>query len=146
MHHHQRKMLTRLAMTLAISLCQGCMFNPVPQSAAPCKAGSLCTLHGKLVLLPGAPAGAAIVDIGDECVKLALPDEFYAEPVRSQWNGRKVTVEGFAFAQPDSNIDGDLLTWYSEKDRRLAIGACDNGLGIYVDRMRAKAGRTWPDP
>lgn len=134
-----------LAMALAVNLCQGCMFNPIPERAEPCRAGSHCTLQGKLALLPGAPAGAAVVDLGDECVKLALPDEFYVDPIRSQWNGRTVTVDGSAFAQPDSNVDGDLLTWYSEKDRRLAIGACDNGLGIYVDRMRTQAGRTWPD-
>ncbi|WP_162125647.1 hypothetical protein [Pseudoxanthomonas wuyuanensis] len=103
-----------------------------------------CALEGKLYLHPGEPAGAALLLSGEECAKLALPDFFYADPVRKKWNGKKVKVVGRAFLQPGIDSDGDgVLMWYAERDRKLALGMCDGGMGIYVISLEA-SGEVWP--
>jgi len=108
-----------------------------------CAAGSPCTLRGVLQMFPGEPAGAAVLSDGGRCAKLALPDAFYADPLRKQWHNKAVVVEGRAFAQPNTQTDMGVLSWYAEKDRKLATGMCDHGPGIYVDTLRSASGETW---
>lgn len=103
-----------------------------------------CALEGKLHLYPGDPAGAALLLSGEECAKLALPDDFYVDPVRKKWNGKKVKVMGRAFLQPGIESGGDgVLMWYAEQDRKLALGMCDGGMGIYVTSLKT-SGEIWP--
>ncbi|WP_282297738.1 hypothetical protein [Stenotrophomonas sp. PS02289] len=109
-----------------------------------CKPGSHCVVVGRLTLHPGAPAGAALVSKGDDCVKLALPDAFYSDVAQGRWNNQLVSVDGVGFLQPDTRMEDEVLMWYSFKDRRLSTGMCDDGPGIYVERMRSHAGHAWP--
>jgi hypothetical protein len=111
---------------------------------ASCVPGEPCTIKGKLNLQPGQPpAWAALAKIKGECAKLALPDEFYRDA--KLWNGQIVEVTGRAFQQPSfEDKDGTATLWYTEGDRKLATWACDGSIGIYVDTMRSRSGRTWP--
>lgn len=120
-----------------------CAHNRGSVQFSECVAGKECTLEGTLRLHAGEPAWAAILESDDKCAKLALPDEFYADA--RQWNGKKVTVSGRAFGQPgDDGSDGTVLFWYTERDRKLAMGMCDQGMGIYVNSMQSRSGRKWP--
>jgi hypothetical protein len=120
----------------------GCSRDVKREQIGACQHGDRCAIEGKLNLQAGEPAWAAIVESGDSCAKLALPDSFYGDAKR--WNGKKVFVEGRSFRQPDFNgSNGMAVLWYTEKDRKLALGMCDSGPGIYVESMRTKAGMKW---
>lgn len=110
-----------------------------------CAAGSPCTLGGVLQLFPGEPAGAAVLSDGNSCAKLALPDAFYADPLRRQWHNKAVVAEGRAFAQPNTQTAMGVLSWYADKDRKLATGICDNGLGIICGHpaLGVRKGMAW---
>lgn len=141
MHHHVRRLLTLLLSLLLV----GCAHTDIARGGFDaCAAGATCTLGGKLLLLPGEPAGAAVLTDSGKCAKLALPDDFYIDPVREQWHNQSVEVKGRAFVQPNTETDLGVLSWFSEKDRKLATGICDHGLGVYVDTLRSMSGRTWP--
>lgn len=100
-------------------------------------------MEGELQLHGGEPAWAAVLKAGDECVKLALPEGFYVDS--QQWNGEKVKVSGRVFRQPNLDYGGDAVPlWYTEQDRKLALGICDDGLGIYVNSMWSRSGEAWP--
>lgn len=107
-----------------------------------CKSGNQCTVSGQLQLHLGQPAWAALVVAGNECAKLALPDEFYAHAAK--WKGANVVVTGNGFSQPDFAENGVAILWYSERDRKLSLGMCDGGIGVYVESMRATNGSRWP--
>jgi hypothetical protein len=142
MHHHVRRLLTA---PLAALLLAGCAYGGIARGGFDaCSAGATCTLGGKLQLFPGEPAGAAILADNGRCAKLALPDAFYTAPLRQQWHNKVVEVQGRAFAQPNTETDLGVLSWFSEKDRKLATGMCDQGLGIYVDTLRSASGQAWP--
>ncbi|MCX7564391.1 hypothetical protein OS176_12765 [Xanthomonadaceae bacterium XH05] len=141
MHNYSRKLLTFL---LAALLLTGCANGIKRGGFDTCAASSTCTLKGKLELFPGEPAGAAVLSSSDLCAKLALPDGFYTKPLRERWHKKTVEVEGRAFLQPNTETDIGVLSWYAEKDRKLATGMCDHGLGIYVDTLRSASGEAWP--
>ncbi|WP_163843382.1 hypothetical protein [Pseudoxanthomonas sacheonensis] len=141
MRDHIRPLLTAPAVALLLA---GCAHGVVRGGFDACSAGATCTLGGKLQLFPGEPAGAAILTDNGQCTKLALPDAFYTDPLRQQWHDRIVEVQGRAFAQPNTETELGVLSWFSEKDRKLATGMCDQGLGIYVDTLRSASGQTWP--
>lgn len=108
-----------------------------------CRVGMSCIVTGELRLHQGQPAWAALVVAGDTCAKLALPDSFYV--AAKQWNGSIVEVTGKAFQQPDfDESTGMVMLWYAERDRKLSLGMCDGGVGIYVDSMRSRNGNSWP--
>lgn len=141
MHDHFRRLLTYLSALLLA----GCAHGGIERGGFDvCAAGVTCSLGGKLQLFPGEPAGAAVLTDNGQCAKLALPDGFYTAPLRQQWNDKLVEVQGRAFAQPNTETDMGVLSWFSEKDRKLATGMCDHGPGIYVDTLRSASGLTWP--
>lgn len=108
-----------------------------------CKVGSACVVTGELRIHPGQPVWGALVVSGDRCVKLALPDDFYTEA--KPWNGSAVEVGGQAFEQPAfDDSSGIIMLWYTERDRKVSLGMCDGGVGLYVDTMRARKGLSWP--
>lgn len=108
-----------------------------------CVAGQECTVRGRLVLHAGQPAWAALLVAGNDCAKLALPDSFYIDA--DKWGESEVVVTGRAFKQPSfDESDGTVTLWYTEKERKLAMGMCDDGIGVYVESMRSSAGRSWP--
>lgn len=111
-----------------------------------CIAGKECTAEGTLSLHAGQPpAWVALLEAGDACAKLALPDDFYSD--RQAWDGKKITVSGRAFEQPGFDESQGIVTlWYTELDRKLALGMCDHGIGIYVESMRSSTGKEWPVP
>lgn len=111
-----------------------------------CVVGKECTVQGRLSLHAGQPpAWVALLEAGDECAKLALPDDFYRD--KKKWDGKEITVTGHAFEQPGFDESKGILTlWYTEKDRKLALGMCDSGPGIYVESMRSGTGQEWPTP
>lgn len=129
---------------LAILVLAGCAHGIERVGFDACMAGDTCVLRGELELFPGEPAGAAILSDGGVCAKLALPDGFYVDPLHNQWSGKVVTVEGRTFTQPNMETELGVLSWYAEKDRKLAAGMCDHGLGIYVDTLRSSSGAAWP--
>lgn len=140
MHDHCRRLLT----VLPALLLAGCAHGDIERGGFDaCAAGAACTLGGKLQLFPGEPAGAAVLTNNGQCAKLALPDEFYTAPFRQRWNSQVVEVQGRAFAQPNTDTDLGVLSWFSEKDRKLATGICDHGPGIYVDILRSASGHAW---
>lgn len=141
MYHYIRRLLTVLFTLLLV----GCVHGGLVRGGFDaCTAGATCTLGGTLQLFPGEPAGAAVLAKNGQCAKLALPDGFYADPLRQQWHNQVVEVQGRAFVQPNTETDLGVLSWYSEKDRKLATGMCDHGTGIYVDTLRSASGQTWP--
>lgn len=115
-----------------------------PPSISDCSAGrETCVVSGELRLHQGQAAWAALVVVGDQCSKLALPDDFFVEAKR--WNGSVVEVRGQAFQQPAFNdSSGIVMFWYTERDRKLSLGMCDGGVGVYVHSMRSKNGHSWP--
>jgi hypothetical protein len=143
MHNYLRHLST-LAIVLILWL-SGCVHRPATDQFKNCTTGSQCNLEGRLNLRPGAPAWAALLEAKDDCAKLALPDEFYVDA--KKWDGKIVEVSGRAFAQPNSSTENGVLYWYTEKDRKLAIGMCDGGIGVYVESMRTSSGgQLWPAP
>ena len=134
-------LLGLIVVTLSLAGCTHGIDRGVLSS---CAAESVCKLEGRLLLIPGEPAGAAIVSSGNHCFKLALPDAFYSDPLHKRWSEQMVTVEGSAFSQPSAETEVGLLSWYAERDRRLATGICDHGLGIYVEHLHSASGNTWP--
>lgn len=115
------------------------------QQAQPCHATGECEVQGRLTLLPvTGQAWVAVVDSRNGCVKLALPDTFFADA--KAWNGQEVSVSGSTFQQPGfDESQGMLSIWYTERDRRVGLGRCDGGPGIYVATMRMASGaRHWP--
>lgn len=136
------RMLVFSAICLLFS--QGCVTLPNSADNASieaCQPGEYCAITGRLRLHPGQPAWAALVVAGDDCAKLALPDSFYADA--SQWDDAYVQVTGTAFAPPLFDDSELIALWYTEGDRKLALGMCDGGIGIYVDSMRSRRGRVW---
>lgn len=134
--------LLMISAAFVVSNVAGCAQLPSTKSAS-CEVGQTCTLSGRLEIHRGAPASAALLVFDDGCAKLALPESFYEE--ESGWNRRKVTVVGRAFEQPSfDSSEGQIALWYSEEDRKIALGMCDGGLGIYVASMKASSGSAWP--
>lgn len=135
-----------LAVAAASSLCACSTLPRLSVSTASidaCIAGTTCVVSGELRLHQGEPAWAALVVAGDKCAKLALPDDFYTDAGR--WNGTAVEVVGEAFEQPDFDRSSELIVlWYLERDRKLSLGVCDGGVGIYVHSLRSRNGRLWP--
>lgn len=129
---------------VAIACClSACAHQQEMPSLGSCAAGTQCEMEGELQLHAGEPAWAAVLESGGKCAKLALPDSFYADA--GQWRGEKVNVSGRAFQQPDFDQSGDAVPlWYTEQDRKLALGMCDDGIGIYVESMRSRTGKAWP--
>lgn len=142
MHNNNRSLLKLLAVTLLLA---GCAHRIERGGFDTCTFGHTCTLGGKLELFSGEPAGSAVMSDGNQCAKLALPDEFYTDPLRKRWHKQAVRVEGRAFAQPSPEGNVGVLSWYAEKDRRIATGMCDQGVGIYVDTLQSSSGEVWPD-
>lgn len=132
-------------MTIAVAVCglSACAHSREIKQFSSCVAGKECTVEGKLSLHAGQPAWAALLEAGDKCAKLALPDAFYANA--KTWNGKNVSVIGRAFQQPGFDESNGMVTlWYTERDRKLAMGMCDHGIGIYVESMRSSTGNDWP--
>lgn len=138
-----RRMLS--ALIFAISNFSACAI-PARHDAGfgpnACSAGQQCTLMGKLTLHEGTGAWAALLVSGKDCAKLALPDDFYKDA--GYWNHRELVVTGRAFMQPADQDDGMVVFWYTEQERKLSMGMCDGGIGICVDTMRSRNGRSWP--
>jgi hypothetical protein len=132
--------MIRWLLIILILLPAACSSTPVADKSSRqhCKPGESCTVTGRLQLFQGEPAWASIVETEGTCVKLALPDDFYANA--ASWRSKTVTVIGRAFLQPSTE---GALSWYAEGDRRLAAGICDHGLGLYVQTL--SSGRlVWP--
>ncbi len=139
-----RRLLTLgVVITLGLIACSSTPHHDTKLSE--CTEGQSCTLRGTLQLIPGQPVWASLLVSGNTCAKLALADDFYGEANR--WDRADVVVTGRAFKQPTfDESSGQVTLWYTEKERKLAMGMCDGGIGIYVDTMRSRSGRTWPPP
>lgn len=139
-----------LTLVYAVSLVAGCAaLSPREGGFDACLPGRECTVEGRLSLHAGQPpAWIAHLESGDQCAKLALPDEFYEdEEQRKSWSGIRVVATGRAIAQPRfDESDGTATLWYEEGDRKIAMGMCDHGAVIYVEVMRASSGMTWTSP
>ena len=123
-----------LALTLALF---GCATTGGPS----CTPGAPCHAKGKLTLLPGEPAWAAILKAGPNCYKLALPEAFYDQA--NNWNGKSVAVMGGGFDQ----FAQDEMLWFEYRGRKMSMGACDHGTAIYVTHISGPAGTLqWPTP
>lgn len=142
MSNKSRLLLITIFTPMVASL--GCVHDLRSEQFDTCVFGSECVLEGKLSLNPGAPAWAALLEAGDQCAKLALPDSFYADA--NKWDGKKVMVRGRAFRQPGMAVEGGVLFWYKEKERKLAFGMCDGGIGVYVESIRSSSGELWSAP
>ena len=138
-----RLLVLPFAVVGVVSACAMSTARDDAASIEACHAGSTCSVTGEMQLHQGQPAWVALVVAGDKCAKLALPDEFYIES--KGWNGAAVEVTGGAFEQPDfDESTGMVMLSYTERDRQLSLGMCDGGIGIYVDTIRARDGRSWP--
>lgn len=119
---------TIVATSLLLGACAGFSSN---SQAVKCEAGLQCEFHGKLSVFHGEPASVVTVDSSQVCVKLALPEN-YAQNLDA-WNGKDVSVYGVAFDQ--FHDPSTAMTWFSYKGRKVGMGVCDHGLGIYVESM-----------
>jgi hypothetical protein len=132
-----------IVITVLILGSTSCTRHFAPEERWACVVGERCIVEGKLNLQLGGSAWIAILESGDTCAKLALPDDFYADA--KQWNGKRVGVTGQVFEQPNfDNGDGTVATWYKRQGRKLELGVCDHGIGIYVESMRTSTGKEWP--
>ena len=139
---HTRLLILTIVTAGSMSACAMLPRRVDVASIEACRAGTSCVVSGELRLHQGQPAWAALVVAGDKCAKLALPDDFYV--TAKQWNGAAVEVTGQAFQQPDfDESTGMIMLWYTERSRKLSLGMCDSGVGIYVDSMRSRSGRSW---
>lgn len=126
----------RTILALMLALC-GCATTGGPS----CAPGAPCDAKGKLTLLPGEPAWAAILETGQSCYKLALPEAFYDQA--KNWNGKYVAVVGGGF---DQYAQDDML-WLEYRGRKMSMGACDHGTAIFVTQISGPAGTLhWPTP
>lgn len=99
--------------------------------AARCPSGSPCEVRGTLSVSRGEPVSVVIVDRGTTCAKLALPEPLLRD--LNAWDGKSVVVSGIAF---DQFVDPALaMTWFSDRDRKLGVGVCDDGDGIHVESI-----------
>ena len=132
-------MLNHSVLAVALAALAGCVHNPATTPVA-CTVGSSCSIEGRLTLHPGEPASAAIVESGNTCFKVALPEDFYVGS--KDWNGNNIKVTGRSFQQRTFN-DDEAVLWYSEQDRKLAMGMYGQGLDIYADSMQTASGKSW---
>lgn len=105
-----------------------------------------CSVAGVLSFYPAQPPSwIALLEEDNRCVKLAFPDYFFDDDrLRRRWGRGHVTVVGEAFRQPEfDEADGTATLWYTENDRKVGLGMCDGGLGIFVDYMYSDDGDTW---
>lgn len=130
--------------TIAVCGLSACAHQQEATSIGSCTAGAECEMKGELQLHAGEPTWAAVLESGGKCAKLALPLSFYSDA--RQWSGKKVSVVGRAFRQPNFDGSNDIVPlWYTEQGRKLALGICDHGIGIYVESMRSSAGKEWSE-
>ena len=138
--------MLKAALLLACMQLAACAHDVVTQrQAEACQAAGECTVQGRLALVPvTGQAWVAVVDSSVGCVKLALADTFFADA--RTWNGKEVSVTGNTFQQPGfDESQGVLSLWYTEQDRRVGLGRCDGGPGLYVTSMRMASGaHQWP--
>ena len=96
--------------------------------AGPCVIDEYCIVEGRLALLRGAPGSTGVISGTTWCVALALDKAVYREFDR--WNDALVRVSGVAYRQPTE------LLWYELDGRRVALGVCDSGPVIYVEKIQ----------
>ncbi len=123
--------LSRLFVLAAGILLGACAALGGVDWAEACQPGSHCEFHGKLTFFPGDPVPTVLVERGKTCVKLALSDDDSRN--LSAWDGKHVFVSGIAFNQ--FYDPGLAMLWYSFRDRKLGVGVCDYGDGLYVESI-----------
>ncbi|MCD9032201.1 hypothetical protein LDO32_10750 [Luteimonas sp. Y-2-2-4F] len=138
--HHHPVLIRNLGITL-VTLA-GCVHSGANDPVPLCEAGQPCALTGRLALHEGEPVAAAVLNVGGTCAKLALPDGFL-DALR-QWNGQVVSIQGRAFLQPSFEDTDDVVLWYAEQGRRVPLGVCDQGIGVFVNTVALPSGETWP--
>lgn len=135
-----------LVLVLLVCFLSSCESASLKAESKECLVGQKCVLDGKLSLHAGQPpAWVANLDLGGKCAKLALPDDFYEMKENvAKWDGVQVLVVGRAFLQPGfDDSSGEAKLWYMEGDRKIAMGMCDHGVGIYVESMTSESGQSW---
>lgn len=137
--HNKIRGLLGFFLLAAVTLLGACVAFDVADREGSCQPGLQCEFHGELHVFPGEPVSTVIVQSRNICVKLALSDDYYGK--LSVWDRREVLVRGVAF---DQFYDPGLgMTWYRYKDRKLGVGICDYGYGIYVDSIDVDKERRW---
>jgi hypothetical protein len=108
---------------LLLSACSG---SVVSRDIATCEVGSECELVGQLTVYVGASASVGVLQMGNDCMPMALSDEVYA--VWRQWDKQRVRVRGAAYSH--DGADGVLS--YELLSRWIATGVCGRGKVLYV--------------
>lgn len=93
----------------------------------PCEIRKHCTVEGPLGLHAGYPGSVGVIRGKAWCVALALDKAIHRE--RDRWDGKLVRASGMAYEQPIE------LSWYELDGRRVALGVCDSGPVIYVEKI-----------
>lgn len=140
----QSNSMLKIILLAILSMPSCSSINEHDDELMSCEIGKTCNISGVLNLRQGEPAWASLLESERSCTKLALPDDFYTNS--RDWQGLEVIVIGIAFKQPTfDETNGDIVLWYKEKDRKLAVGMCDSGIGIYVTSIKSLSGKTWPN-
>ncbi len=135
----QARMLIALILLFGLP---GCAYRRHVAQPASCDSEQNCIIEGKLNFFAGHPPLMVLEGSNNVCYKLALPDFFYASS--QKWDGKKVRVFGKAFQQPRFDQTGGAATlWYLERDRKVVMGICDQGMGIYVESMKSNSDLQW---
>jgi len=108
-------------------------------SIGECSPGQKCHIAGILHVYRSTPAWSFVIQNKTHCAKIALPREVYPEV--GAWDGQRVSVLGLAFAQPASD-DGDMVALsFTFKEREMALGICDYGIGIFASELENAHGQ-----
>jgi len=89
-----------------------------------------CSRVGTLSLHEREDAAVGVLQMDDGCLALALPRSVYRHPDR--WSGQRVVAQGELWGQPTFIP----VQKYLIGRRWVAMGACDTGQTLYVNRLR----------
>ena len=112
---------------MLLGICFLALSSTFTEAGTDCSVGVRCKLVGTAVIYPRADGEDATLEVGDKCFALALPEDSY-EDIKSRWNGRRVTVEGLAYRQPEGNF-----LYYKIRGRQVSTGC--RGLGILLIKL-----------
>ena len=131
MYFHARLIFIYIKTIFFLSLISCSSFEGAATSQAfnSCKVAERCQLKGRLEIYVGSSGSVGVLNGREECIALALPKTIYEN--KTSWE-KRVVVEGKAYSQ--HSAQGVIS--YQIKDRWVAVGLCETGVILYVDKIK----------
>lgn len=137
-------MSSRMLVIAIFLYLTACSSRGIVSERKSCPDVEFCSVTGVLEVFPGQPAWGVVISLSETtCAKIAFPNELL--PKLENLEGEVVTVEGASFNQPSSEIDGEYYLWYEERGRRLPFGVCDDGMGVFANKLIHRNRVVWLD-